>query len=164
MVRTGRCTVQVGSINRQGAGTAHWYQVHAHWGPVLTGSRKQIPGAAEDGKEHGPGEPARIGVLQRRMVAAEQSASIRKPVFSAMREGHLLCATCCASHVSPIAIPGDSAQADHYLQSGQQSDFFIDPGRAVALFPGRRLVVGRSTPDYRGDPRIVQYEAITAGN
>lgn len=118
----------------------------------------------EDGQKHGPRQLAGVGVLQRRVIAGEQTHSVAQRVCGAVREGRALAGRERAGAAGMVdeRVEGDLAEAKHYAQRAQQRDLLIEPGRAGGQFFARRLVGRRRAAADRTDPEPREKEAVVA--
>ena len=108
-----------------------------------------MAGAEEDGQEHGPGELAGVGVLQRWMIAGQQPEAAGQSILRPVAEGEAGARRDLsrAELVSQESVESDLAQANDNTKVPEQANLLIEPGRAVALLLRCRLIGRRSATD-----------------
>ena len=123
-----------------------------------------LAGAAKNLEHHGRGELARVGILQRRMIAGEQPAVSGNGVLDAMAEDPIATAIDLtgAEEMGDNAVKADLAQTDDGAHLRQRGDLFVEKGCALRDFLGQRFVGGGRAADDGGDPCIVELHSIVA--
>ncbi len=113
-------------------------------------------------QKHRPGEAARIGVSQRRMIARQQMQAIGQDILGSMRKdilGFALDDTG-VQQVRKIAVEGDLAEANNDANAREGSDLRREMAGTVANLLRKRLISGWGASNYRGDPGMAKLEAI----
>src|SRR5271157_5473322 len=126
----------------------------------------ELAGAAEDGKKHGAGELAGVGVLQGWMIAGDEGERAGQCVLGGVAEdeagaGRDLAG---AELVAEEAVKGDLAQADDDAQVVEQAEFLVEPGRAITQLLGSGFVGRRGAMSDGGDPEAAEFHAVVAGD
>src|SRR6185437_5095754 len=122
----------------------------------------EFPGAHEDAEQHGAVEPAGVRVAKGWVVAAEEREAVGELVLGSVAEDKSGSALddARADEVREIAVPGNLAEANDDLDSGQESDLIGEIGSAVADLFGCGLVAGRRTANDGADPHAAEPETV----
>jgi hypothetical protein len=119
----------------------------------------------EDAGKHDSVEAARVGVAQRRVIAAEESQAVGESVLGTVTKGVVGAAIDLAAQqeVGKEAVPSDFAQADDYPDLAQRFDLGGEMSGAVPNLLGGWLVSGWGAADDGGDPGMAEAQAVVAG-
>src|SRR5215813_4541203 len=118
----------------------------------------------EDIQQHPLRQFAGVGVLQRRMIGAQENAPGGQRVLSSVDENisGLRLEQAVPLQIIEVSVESNLAQNGHHLYPAEFSEFAIEEGRAASNFIGIGLILRRCAADGGCDVGIVKFQAVTA--